>query len=112
MGGGGMGEVFRALQDYSRMAEPILLEIQQRDLREGRLSGPPTVSPRCERSNRRRKSSRTTSEEKSKATSVVDWTGRSRQIASLGRGNVVLWTGAIAHAGGVRQMRSNFRPPD
>src|SRR5262249_14639601 len=47
-----------------------------------RMSGPPAASPRFPRSSRRRKCSKTTSEEKSKATSVVDWTARSRQITS------------------------------
>ena len=44
--------------------------------------GTPAGSPRSERSSRRRRCSKTISEEKSKATSVVDWTERSRQIAS------------------------------
>ena len=51
-------------------------------LKTPRISGPPAGSPRFERSSRRRRCSKMTSEEKSKATNVVDWTEKFRQMAS------------------------------
>src|SRR6516225_8811215 len=70
-----MGVVYHGCECPSVKSPPLKMKTP-------RISGPPAGSPRFERSSRRRKCSKMTSDEKSKATSVVDWTLKSRQIAS------------------------------